>query len=228
MKRKFLILAAILAVACWAPMAFANCTFDLTAINVEIGPAPYVQVVVDLIDSTHAEITATAYDGYKMGDGGAFGVNFNGVVTISSTNINGTFSDPTFYDPKTSIVPVSPGWPNPQGSDANDYTHYLANSTKNVDGWGDFNTVFSVKSFDSGDNFDVINFIATLTSGTWGTCEDVLLWDIEHGIYPAVAHVQNPITKETGYASVPLPPSVFLLGSGLLGLGLVGWRRKKS
>jgi hypothetical protein len=26
---------------------------------------------------------------------------------------------------------------------------------------------------------------------------------------------------------VPLPPSVFLLGSGLLGLGLLGWRRKR-
>ncbi|MEJ2071681.1 MAG: hypothetical protein P8X58_14985, partial [Syntrophobacterales bacterium] len=26
----------------------------------------------------------------------------------------------------------------------------------------------------------------------------------------------------------PVPPSVFLLGSGLLGLGLLGWRRKRS
>ena len=28
--------------------------------------------------------------------------------------------------------------------------------------------------------------------------------------------------------SVPIPPSAFLLGSGLLGLGLLGWRRKRS
>jgi hypothetical protein len=28
--------------------------------------------------------------------------------------------------------------------------------------------------------------------------------------------------------TVPLPPSVFLLGSGLLGLGLLGWRRKQG
>jgi len=27
---------------------------------------------------------------------------------------------------------------------------------------------------------------------------------------------------------IPLPPSVFLLGSGLLGLGFLGWRRKRS
>lgn len=31
-----------------------------------------------------------------------------------------------------------------------------------------------------------------------------------------------------GHANVPLPPSVLLLGSGLLGLGLVGWRRRQT
>jgi hypothetical protein len=30
------------------------------------------------------------------------------------------------------------------------------------------------------------------------------------------------------YTPVPLPPSVMLLGSGLMGLGLLGWRRKRS
>jgi hypothetical protein len=218
MKRKvLLIIIAILALTCWAPMAFADCTFDLTAINdTSVGPGPYVQVVVDLIDSTHAEITATAYDGYKMGDGSSFGLNFNGPVTISS--------GPTFYDPKTSIVPVTPGLPNQANN-----TGYLSNSsTNNVDGWGNFNTVFSVQSMNAADNFDVINFIATLGTGSWASCGDVLLSDIENGIYPAVAHVQSQsdLTK-TGFASVPLPPSVLLMGSGLLGLGVLGWRRKR-
>ena len=26
---------------------------------------------------------------------------------------------------------------------------------------------------------------------------------------------------------VPVPPTIFLMGSGLLGLGLVGWQRKR-
>ena len=29
-------------------------------------------------------------------------------------------------------------------------------------------------------------------------------------------------------ATVPLPPSVLLLGSGLLGLGALGWRRRRG
>jgi hypothetical protein len=29
-------------------------------------------------------------------------------------------------------------------------------------------------------------------------------------------------------AHTPLPPSALLLGSGLLGLGLLGWRRKRG
>jgi hypothetical protein len=33
--------------------------------------------------------------------------------------------------------------------------------------------------------------------------------------------------SEPGY-SAPIPPSAFLLGSGLLGLGLMGWRRKRA
>jgi hypothetical protein len=32
---------------------------------------------------------------------------------------------------------------------------------------------------------------------------------------------------DTGVHPVPLPPSVLLMGSGLLGLGLVGWRRRQ-
>ena len=30
------------------------------------------------------------------------------------------------------------------------------------------------------------------------------------------------------YVNVPIPPSVLLMGSGLLGLGLVGWRRRQK
>jgi hypothetical protein len=36
------------------------------------------------------------------------------------------------------------------------------------------------------------------------------------------------VVKVESIRPVPVPPSVLLLGSGLLGLGLIGWRRRKS
>jgi hypothetical protein len=38
--------------------------------------------------------------------------------------------------------------------------------------------------------------------------------------------VQVLVASDT--AVVPIPPSVLLMGSGLMGLGLIGWRRRKS
>jgi len=39
---------------------------------------------------------------------------------------------------------------------------------------------------------------------------------------------QYIITPDSAGGKIPLPPSALLLGSGLLGLGLIGWRRKRQ
>ena len=39
---------------------------------------------------------------------------------------------------------------------------------------------------------------------------------------------KSTLTLTTSLLPVPLPPSVLLLGSGLMGLGLLGWRRRRS
>ena len=38
----------------------------------------------------------------------------------------------------------------------------------------------------------------------------------------------NDLVFNVNTSGVPIPPSAFLMGSGLLGLGLIGWRRKKG
>jgi hypothetical protein len=38
----------------------------------------------------------------------------------------------------------------------------------------------------------------------------------------------NDLVFNVNTSGVPIPPSVFLMGSGLLGLGLIGWRRKQG
>ena len=54
---------------------------------------------------------------------------------------------------------------------------------------------------------------------------DGLQFDSPHG---GIAIDQDGVHRLADPISNPLPPSVLLLGSGLLGLGLLGWRRKRS
>jgi len=46
------------------------------------------------------------------------------------------------------------------------------------------------------------------------------------GLVPNYVNGQFIGVPDTSLNPVPLPPSVLLMGSGLLGLGLIGWRRK--
>jgi hypothetical protein len=50
----------------------------------------------------------------------------------------------------------------------------------------------------------------------------------EHGVYTAAGAILSDVYDSNQYTAIPLPPTVLLLGSGLLGLVGLGWRRKKS
>ena len=59
-----------------------------------------------------------------------------------------------------------------------------------------------------------------------GSNNDIQKLYIYSYAYENVAGAPILAGQTTGGAVVPLPASVFLLGSGLMGLGLLGWRRK--
>jgi hypothetical protein len=47
-------------------------------------------------------------------------------------------------------------------------------------------------------------------------------------IYTATNTINQEFMSGAGLDPVPVPPTVFLMGSGLLGLGLLSWRRKRG
>jgi len=165
---------------------------------------------VTFVDSTHALVTFTAavtggYT-YKFGDGGSVAVNVN-ASSFSVSNIT---------DPKTT----------PAGSG-------------NEDGFGSFNLKFNT---DTAHDYRLLTVTFELTnlSGTWADDKAVLIANSDG--HRVAAHVfvysTDPLNADaTGFATdsgkeggaeVPAPPSVILLGLGVLGVGFGSrWRRRQ-
>jgi hypothetical protein len=199
MKRKLLILLAVLAVACWAPAALAD-TYYLTAPNSALSgyPGPYVQVDIT-VSGGNATFTYTGLtqDGYTYWLGDSHLANFNTNNTVSSLSLPAGYSD-------------TGGWNG--GSDFG----YMSNTTK-VNGGA--NPAPSL-TFTANDTFANVADVLTPNADGYALSAHVFVYN------SANPGVGDALT--TGFAGVPIPPTVFLMGSGLLGLGLLGWRRKRS
>lgn len=209
MKRKFLIVLASVAVMLVPLAAQANLIFDLTVTNTpDLGGPPYVNVEVEWLDSGHAIVTADAYSPYLMGDGAGFALNVYGYFTPEVVGI---------YDANGDPLTVTPTF-----------------GDGNVDGFGRFNLTVNTDNFGPTNRFDRVVLDLVAPEGTWVNVAAVLAPNEEYG-YTAAAHINNinvinPETGSplTGFASVPIPPSALLLGSGLLGLLLLGRRKKQT
>jgi hypothetical protein len=222
MRTKFLVLVGILVMALAVTPAMADITdYTLSTGNAAVSgyPGPYVYLTVDRTSSTTATLTfySQLVNGniYLMGDGGSADVNVN----ASSWTI-GSF---VYTNAGTGFTPgaVSDG------------------GSGTVDGFGTFNQ--TTTSFDGfTHSSDYIQFVLTNTGGAWGSATDVLTNNADG--YLAGAHIfitSYPADADngaiaTGYVvngggggGVPIPPSAWLLGSGLIGLAGLGWRRRK-
>jgi hypothetical protein len=240
MQRKVMIIVALLATALVAAPAMAITTYVLNQENTGAAfqnPPPFGEVTVTLPggDNTNtADIVfttlapsplSTANDLYtftmKIGAVVNALVTYNHSGTITSTGFS--VSDIHAFTETGATAAGAFAWNSSPNS-----------GEQNFDGFGKFNLVIDVPNQGTSDA-DKITFTLTLTTGTWSSDAHVLAINSDgyhvaaheySDLYPTIGGVSNTFLVTDGV--VPIPPSLLLLGSGLLGIAGLGWRRNRK
>jgi hypothetical protein len=249
---KLLIFLAVAAVLLFLPLAASADTIyvlneENSGATFPSNPTPFGEVIVHLVDSTHANITYTtlapsplslandaadAIPSYTFWTNQAVDAHVNASATFSGntlTAVGFTVSSLASFD-DTGAASGSMTWDNPAVTPIN-------NGGQRADSFGHFTLIIEGASGTSAGDPDKVTFTLTRTDGGSWASDASVFTNNEDG-FPVAAHLYADFNNgrangNTFFAvpgpvpgSVPVPPSVFLMGSGLLGMGLRSFRRK--
>jgi hypothetical protein len=237
MKSKVMLIVPILAMALVAAPAMATTTYFLNQENTGAAfqnPPPFGEVTVTLDGDHTAEITFTTLAPSPLSathDLYTFTMKVGAVVNAPVTyDNNGAITSTDFL--VSAIHAFSETGALPDGTVT--WISTPNNGTQTFDGFGQFNLVLDVPNQGSAIDVDKITFTLT-TIGTWSSDADVLTLNSDgyhvaaheySDLYPTIGGVSNTflVTDDP----VPLPPTMLLVGSALLGIVGLGWRRNRK
>lgn len=230
--RKMLLIMAMAVVVCWLPgQALAttatttSCETILNVLGTTTNEFPsstektYGTVLVTLSNLVGSDYTkATIVITPTGGTGGTLDLDF-GPGYQAALNL-GTLSGVTVTGYSYSL---------PGGTGTATALSIAKNSSGTTfDSLGKFNVIGTLPSGDT----DQESVTFTITGGSWTNANQVLVYnsaknDAGAYVYLADCIPTAYIGDDGTLAPAPVPSAALLLGTGLLGLAMLGWRRKK-